>query len=241
MTCATRRLQGVLKRPLASSRCPAHVRPSNIDLRRIAELADPRAGRDGEVGARPFSRVGGAGGGQDAPGARARPARARRRARLDSVVIACPTAPLTRQWARAASALGLELAPDCRHRPARRGASTGSPSRTRGSPRRRVRWAKAARAGTAGRRRRGASPRRGARLGRGVRHGVPRARALAAALRDAVSLRRDADPRRPLRRATGSPSPTSPTPMPRRCATASAGRSASSPTTGRCHGAAAMT
>jgi superfamily II DNA or RNA helicase len=32
--------------------------------------------------------------------------------RASSVVIACPTAPLTRQWARAAHALGLELAPD---------------------------------------------------------------------------------------------------------------------------------
>ncbi|HEX3804265.1 MAG TPA: DEAD/DEAH box helicase family protein [Solirubrobacteraceae bacterium] len=31
---------------------------------------------------------------------------------VDSVVIACPTAPLTRQWARAAHALGLDLAPD---------------------------------------------------------------------------------------------------------------------------------
>ncbi len=30
----------------------------------------------------------------------------------DGVVVACPTAPLTRQWARAAHALGLELAPD---------------------------------------------------------------------------------------------------------------------------------
>lgn len=30
-----------------------------------------------------------------------------------SVVITCPTAPLTRQWARAAHELGLELAPDC--------------------------------------------------------------------------------------------------------------------------------
>jgi superfamily II DNA or RNA helicase len=32
--------------------------------------------------------------------------------RVDGLVIACPTAPLTRQWARAAHALGLELAPD---------------------------------------------------------------------------------------------------------------------------------
>lgn len=31
---------------------------------------------------------------------------------IDAVVIACPTAPLTRQWARAAADLGLELAPD---------------------------------------------------------------------------------------------------------------------------------
>jgi superfamily II DNA or RNA helicase len=32
---------------------------------------------------------------------------------IKSVIVACPTAPLTRQWARAASALGIELAPDC--------------------------------------------------------------------------------------------------------------------------------
>lgn len=32
--------------------------------------------------------------------------------RAGGLVIACPTAPLTRQWARAAHALGLELAPD---------------------------------------------------------------------------------------------------------------------------------
>jgi superfamily II DNA or RNA helicase len=31
---------------------------------------------------------------------------------IDGLVIACPTAPLTRQWARAAHALGLELLPD---------------------------------------------------------------------------------------------------------------------------------
>src|ERR1700761_7510496 len=30
-----------------------------------------------------------------------------------AVVVACPTAPLTRQWARAAHELGLDLAPDC--------------------------------------------------------------------------------------------------------------------------------
>ena len=53
-----------------------------------------------------------------APGAgKTRPALEFARAELlrrnvDGVVIACPTAPLTRQWARAAHALGLELAPD---------------------------------------------------------------------------------------------------------------------------------
>ena len=31
---------------------------------------------------------------------------------VDAVVVACPTAPLTRQWARAAHALGVDLAPD---------------------------------------------------------------------------------------------------------------------------------
>jgi superfamily II DNA or RNA helicase len=53
-----------------------------------------------------------------APGAgKTRPALEKARRELEagtisSVVIACPTAPLTRQWARAASDLGLDLAPD---------------------------------------------------------------------------------------------------------------------------------
>jgi superfamily II DNA or RNA helicase len=53
-----------------------------------------------------------------APGAgKTRPALEYARAQLaagaiDAVVIACPTAPLTRQWARAAHELGLDLAPD---------------------------------------------------------------------------------------------------------------------------------
>jgi superfamily II DNA or RNA helicase len=34
------------------------------------------------------------------------------RGAIDGLVIACPTAPLTRQWARAAHSLGLDLAPD---------------------------------------------------------------------------------------------------------------------------------
>ncbi len=34
------------------------------------------------------------------------------RGAVDSVLVACPTAPLTRQWARAAAELGVELAPD---------------------------------------------------------------------------------------------------------------------------------
>ena len=53
-----------------------------------------------------------------APGAgKTRPALELARRQLASgaataVVIACPTAPLTRQWARAAAELGLDLAPD---------------------------------------------------------------------------------------------------------------------------------
>ena len=31
---------------------------------------------------------------------------------IDAVVVACPTAPLTKQWGRAAHALGVDLAPD---------------------------------------------------------------------------------------------------------------------------------
>ena len=31
---------------------------------------------------------------------------------VDAVVVACPTAPLTRQWARAATRSGVDLAPD---------------------------------------------------------------------------------------------------------------------------------
>ncbi len=53
-----------------------------------------------------------------APGAgKTRPAVELARRELDAgniagVVVACPTVPLTRQWARATSALGVELAPD---------------------------------------------------------------------------------------------------------------------------------
>jgi len=56
-----------------------------------------------------------------APGAgKTRPAlefarRELQRRAIDGLVIACPTAPLTRQWARAAHAIGLELAPDSEH------------------------------------------------------------------------------------------------------------------------------
>src|SRR6201995_2751231 len=54
-----------------------------------------------------------------APGAgKTRPALEYARAQLAAgaiggLVIACPTAPLTRQWARAAHELGIDLAPDC--------------------------------------------------------------------------------------------------------------------------------
>jgi len=64
-----------------------------------------------------------------------------------SVVIACPTAPLTRQWARAASDLGIELAPDAgspRPPSGFHGVSV-TYARIAKSP---GRWSRAARAGT---------------------------------------------------------------------------------------------
>ena len=86
---------------------------------------------------------------------------------VKSVVVACPTAPLTRQWARAASGLGVELAPDCRL-----AATAPRLPRRRGHLRADRQGAAAvgesAAGVVAGDRRRGPSPRRGAGLGRGV-------------------------------------------------------------------------
>jgi superfamily II DNA or RNA helicase len=69
------------------------------------------------------------------------------RGAASSVVVACPTAPLTRQWARAAGALGLDLAPDAANpRPPRgfHGVAV-TYARIANSP---ARWSQAARAGT---------------------------------------------------------------------------------------------
>ena len=164
-----------------------------------------------------------------APGAgKTRPAlefarRELQRGRVDGLVIACPTAPLTRQWARAAHALGLELAPDA-----------DSPRPPRGLPRRRrdLRADRQFAAGLgrrharahAGDRRRGASPRRGARLGRGFSRGVRRGLALAAAVRGRRSARTRRRSRASSTTPTAWPSPTSPTPTPTPCVTGSAGR-----------------
>jgi superfamily II DNA or RNA helicase len=66
---------------------------------------------------------------------------------IRSVVIACPTAPLTRQWARAASDLGIELAPDAdspRPPPGFHGVSV-TYARIAKAP---VKWRRAAGAGT---------------------------------------------------------------------------------------------
>jgi superfamily II DNA or RNA helicase len=67
--------------------------------------------------------------------------------RAGSVVIACPTAPLTRQWARAAHDVGLDLAPDTDSpRPPRGFAGVAvTYARIAKSPKR---WAGATRAGT---------------------------------------------------------------------------------------------
>jgi superfamily II DNA or RNA helicase len=48
------------------------------------------------------------------------------------VVVLCPTTPLTRQWAAAAAALGVQLQPDAESAD-RHATSTALPSRTRAS------------------------------------------------------------------------------------------------------------
>jgi superfamily II DNA or RNA helicase len=88
-----------------------------------------------------------------APGAgKTRPAlelarRELRRGSAARILVACPTAPLTRQWARAASDLGVQLAPDAttpKPPPGFHGVSV-TYARISKAPRR---WAKAAGAGT---------------------------------------------------------------------------------------------
>ena len=93
-----------MPRPVPSPRTPTN-RSSlrNWQRRALAAMADWRDG--------PFLV-------SAAPGAgKTRPALEFAREQLRSgaastVVVACPTAPLTRQWARAADGLGLDLAPD---------------------------------------------------------------------------------------------------------------------------------
>ena len=86
--------------------------------------------------------------GQDPPGARVRPRAAARRRSSRAVVVVCPTAPLTRQWAGAAGA--ARRAPRARRRRARarRATSTASPSPTRGSRWSASAWARAVRGPT---------------------------------------------------------------------------------------------
>ena len=86
-------------------------------------------------------------------------------------MVACPTTPLTKQWARAAHGLGIDLAPDA--------DSPKPPAGFHGVSVTYARIAKAPRAlgphaapSHAGDRRRGPPPRRGADLGRRVRQGV---------------------------------------------------------------------
>ena len=112
-TCAGRRDETGRAgfRPARPSRCATRALPSPTVQPHLApRLAAPRAPR-WRLGRRSLSDLGRARSGQDAPGARVRP-RAVGRRRQSAVVIACPTAPLTRQWARAADDLGIDLAPD---------------------------------------------------------------------------------------------------------------------------------
>ena len=140
-----------------------------------------------------------------APGAgKTRPALVFAREQLRSgaakrVVVVAPTTPLTRQWADAAGALGVHLAPDSEHlRPPRdfdgvsvtyaRVASVAE------------RWSKECGPGDARHRRRGASPRRRALVGSRLQDRLRERAPLAAAVGHAVSQRRKPDPGRRLRR-----------------------------------------
>ena len=136
--------------------------------------------------------------------------------------------------------MGLHLVPDAAELRAARATSTASRSPTRGSPQSAARWARAVHAGHARHRRRGPPPRRGARLGRGLRAGLrhaPRAGCCCRARRSARTpapipgVRYDGDGVAVARRRLHA--------TPTRCATASAGRSRSSPTTACCSGVAA--
>ena len=99
-------------RPARPSRCATRALPApQVQPHLAPRLADPRAHADGRLGGRSLSGLGRARGGQDAAGAGVRPRAVERRA-IGAVVVACPTAPLTRQWARAAHDLGIDLAPD---------------------------------------------------------------------------------------------------------------------------------
>jgi superfamily II DNA or RNA helicase len=138
---------------------------------------------------------------------------------VDGVVIACPTAPLTRQWARAAHALGLELAPDADSPRPPRGFHGVVVTYARIATSPRV-WAGGTRERTL------VIADEAHHLGEDLAWGVGFSEAFARASSTTP---------------TDSPSLTSPTATPRRCVTRSADRSCSSPMTARSRGAAATT
>ncbi len=178
---------------------------------------------------------------QDAPGARARPRAARAGGPLGRVVVLCPTTPLTRQWARAAARARRAAAAGRRAGRARRATSTASLSPTRASRATRARGRRGSRADTLVVVDEAHHLGEDLAWGTGFRARSRRLAALAAALRDAVSLRRHADPGRALRRRRPRRARRLLHLRARPSRTGSAARSRSSRSTARSPGAAART
>ena len=158
----------------------------------------------------------------------------------ESVLVACPTGPLTRQWARAASRLGVELAVDAASPAPARGFDgvAVTYARIAKAP---SRWERAARARTL------VIADEAHHLGEELAWGEAFARAFGGCERwlllSGTPFRSDATPIPGVRydSARARASRTSPTATRMPSSMGSAGRCASSPTTERCRGEAATT
>ncbi len=160
-----------------------------------------------------------------------------RSGKVQRVVVAAPTTHICRQWAADAARYGIDLEPN-------RPNSEGREPRDRHGVAVTYQTIAAGPAHARGRlhARHAADRRRAAPHGRARRMGIARAAGLRrgqpapAALGHPVPLRLERDPVGHLRRRRASAAPTTRTATRRRCSTASAARSPSSPTTARWSG-----
>ena len=198
-----------------SRRMPAlrAAAPSATSARRCGRGRSGRCGDARVERAAPFLIAAAPGRRQDPPGARASRASCSRAGAVRRVVVVCPTAPLTRQWARAAARLGIHLAPDAELRAPPRDFDGVAVTYARVA-KAGERWARQSRRADA--RRSPTRPTTSARTSPGAR-GSPRLSRAAPRwlLLSGTPFRSDATPIPGVRYdATASPSPTSPTPTP---------------------------